>query len=137
MARDNLFFKRAAELHPIYRTPATALVAQAIWTCILCLSGTYNQLLDFVIFAALLFYMLTAVGIFLLRNKRPNAERPVKAIGYPWLPGLYVALTGLLCVNLLVQPEQQKFAGLGLIIVALGVPVYYAWRKYAGQQAMR
>lgn len=133
MARDNLFFKRAGVLHPTYRTPATALVAQAIWTCILCLSGTYNQLLDFVIFAALLFYMLTAVGIFLLRSKRPNAERPVKAIGYPWLPGLYVGLTALLCVNLLVQPEQQKFAGLGLIIVALGVPVYYAWRRMAGQ----
>jgi APA family basic amino acid/polyamine antiporter len=133
MARDNLFFKRAATLHPTYRTPSTALVAQAIWTCVLCLSGTYGQLLDFVIFAALLFYMLTAIGIFMLRARRPQAERPVKAIGYPWLPGLYVLLTGLLCVNLLVQPAQQRYAGLGLIIVALGVPVYYVWRKYAGQ----
>ncbi len=137
MARDNLFFKRAAELHPTYRTPSTALVAQAIWTCVLCLSGTYGQLLDFVIFAALLFYMLTAIGIFMLRAKRPQAERPVKAIGYPWLPALYVALTGLLCLNLLIQPEQQKYAGLGLIIVALGVPVYYAWRKFVAQAPPR
>ncbi len=137
MARDNLFFKRAAELHPTYRTPSTALVAQAIWTCVLCLSGTYGQLLDFVIFAALLFYMLTAIGIFMLRAKRPQAERPVKAIGYPWLPALSVALTGLLCLNLLIQPEQQKYAGLGLIIVALGVPVYYAWRKLVAQAPPR
>lgn len=137
MARDNLFFKRTGELHPKYSTPAFALIAQAIWTCILCLSGTYNQLLDFVIFAALLFYMLTAVGIFMLRAKRPNAERPVKAIGYPWLPAIYVGLTGLLCINLLLQPAQQKFAGAGLIIVALGVPVYYAWRRFAGQQVSR
>ncbi|MSR19883.1 MAG: amino acid permease [Gemmatimonadetes bacterium] len=130
MARDNLFFKRTGELHPTYRTPAFALVAQAIWTCVLCLSGTYSELLNYVIFAALLFYMLTAVGIFLLRARRPDAERPVKAVGYPWVPGLYVVLTGLLCVNLLVQPAQQRYAGLGLIIVALGVPVYYGWRRF-------
>jgi APA family basic amino acid/polyamine antiporter len=137
MARDNLFFKRTGELHPKYRTPAFALIAQAIWTCVLCLSGTYGELLNYVIFAALLFYMLTAIGIFFLRARRPDAERPVKAIGYPWLPGLYVALTGLLCVNLLVQPAQQRYAGLGLIIVALGVPVYYAWRRFAGQAPAR
>jgi APA family basic amino acid/polyamine antiporter len=133
MARDNLFFKRTAELHPRYRTPAFALIAQAIWTCVLCLSGTYGELLNYVIFAALLFYMLTTVGIFLLRVRRPQAERPVKAIGYPWLPALYVVLTGLLCLSLLIQPTQQKYAGLGLIIVALGVPVYYLWRRFAGQ----
>ena len=131
MARDNLFFKKAGDLHPTYRTPAVALIAQAIWTCVLCLSGTYGELLNYVIFAALLFYMITAVGIFLLRSRRPDAERPVKAVGYPWLPALYVGLTGLLCLNLLVQPAQQRYAGLGLIIVALGVPVYYAWRRFA------
>ena len=135
MARDNLFFKRTGELHPTYRTPAFALVAQAIWTCVLCLSGTYSELLNYVIFAALLFYMLTAVGIFLLRARRPDAERPVKAVGYPWVPGLYVVFTGLLCVNLLVQPAQQRYAGLGLIIVALGVPVYYGWRRFVAPAA--
>ena len=131
MARDNLFFKRTGELHPTYRTPTFALIAQAIWTSVLCLSGTYSELLNYVIFAALLFYMITTIGIFRLRSTRPDAERPVKAVGYPWIPGLYLVLTGLLCINLLVQPAQQRYAGLGLIIVALGVPVYYGWRKWA------
>ncbi len=131
MARDNLFFRRTGELHPEYRTPAFALVAQAVWTCVLCLSGTYSELLNYVIFAAVLFYMITGIGLFMLRVRRPDAERPVKAVGYPWLPALYVALTGLFCVNLLLQPDQRRYAGLGLIVVALGVPVYYGWRKWA------
>ncbi len=131
MAQDNLFFKSTGVLHPTYKTPAVALVVQAIWTCVLCLSGTYGELLNYVIFAALLFYALTAVGLFLLRRRRPGAERPVRAAGYPWLPALYVAATGLLCVNLLIQPAQQRYAGLGLIIVAAGVPIYYAWRRLA------
>jgi APA family basic amino acid/polyamine antiporter len=134
MAQDNLFFKSTGVLHPTYKTPAVALVVQAIWTSVLCLSGTYGELLNYVIFAALLFYMLTALGLFLLRRRRPTAERPVKAALYPWLPALYVVATGLLCVNLLVQPAQQRYAGLGLIIVALGVPVYYGWRRMVAQQ---
>src|SRR5437899_12293020 len=71
MAQDNLFFKSAATLHPTYKTPTLALIVQAIWTCVLCLSGTYGQLLNFVIFAAVVFYALTAFGLFRLRNKRP------------------------------------------------------------------
>ena len=131
MARDDLFFRRTGELHPTYRTPAFALVVQAIWTSVLCLSGTYTELLNYVIFAALLFFMLTTIGLFSLRVRRPYLERPVKAVGYPWIPGLYVLLTGMLCVNLLVQPAQQRYARLGLIVVALGVPVYFAWKRWA------
>src|SRR6266550_1215168 len=130
MAQDNLFFRSIGVLHPGHKTPAVALVVQAVWTALLCLSGTYSELLNYVIFAALLFYMLTAIGLFLLRAKRPDAERPVRAAGYPWLPALYVVGTGVLCVNLLFQ--QTRYAGLGLIIVALGVPVYFAWRRFAG-----
>src|SRR2546425_878430 len=130
MARDNLFFRSIGVLHPEHKTPAVALVVQAVWTALLCLSGTYSELLNYVIFAALLFYMLTAIGLFLLRAKRPNAERPVRAAGYPWLPALYVVGTGVLCVNLLFQ--QTRYAGLGLIIVALGVPVNFGWRRFAG-----
>ena len=130
MAQDNLFFRSIGVLHPAHKTPAVALVVQAVWTALLCLSGTYSELLNYVIFAALLFYMLTAIGLFLLRAKRPGAERPVRAAGYPWLPALYVLGTGVLCVNLLFQ--QTRYAGLGLIIVALGVPVYFAWRRFAG-----
>ena len=131
MAVDNLFFKSAAVLHPQYKTPAVALVAQAVWTCVLCLSGTYGQLLNFVIFAAVAFYMVTAIGLFALRLKRPDLPRPVRAPGYPWLPGLYVVLTGLIAIDLLVQPATRTYSFLGLALVVLGVPVYYGWRKWA------
>jgi basic amino acid/polyamine antiporter, APA family len=127
MARDNLFFAKAGELHPSYRTPALALVVQAIWTSLLALSGTYGNLLDYIIFAAVLFYMLTAVGLLILRRTRPDLPRPVRAPGYPWLPILYIAATGFICVNLLVQKPVYTWPG--LIIVALGVPVYFVWRR--------
>jgi APA family basic amino acid/polyamine antiporter len=127
MARDRLFFRRTGELHPVHKTPAFGLVAQAVWTSVLCLSGTYSDLLNYVIFAAVLFYMVTAIGLFALRVRRPQAERPVRAPGYPWLPGIYVVATGLIAVDLLVQSPQYTWPG--LIIVALGVPVYYLWRS--------
>ncbi|MDP3910337.1 MAG: amino acid permease [Gemmatimonadales bacterium] len=131
MAVDKLFFKSAAVLHPRYRTPAVALIVQAVWTCVLCLSGTYGQLLNFVIFAAVAFYMVTAIGLFRLRRLQPNLPRPVRAPGYPWLPALYIVLTGLIAVNLLVQDATQTYATLGLVLVLLGVPVYFAWRRLA------
>jgi len=131
MAQDNLFFKSAANLHPTFRTPALALIVQAIWTCVLCLSGTYGQLLNFVIFAAVVFYAVTAVGLFRLRQRRRDIPRPVKAPGYPVLPALYVVLTGLIAVDLLVQDATRTYAFLGLILVLLGVPVYFAWRRLA------
>jgi APA family basic amino acid/polyamine antiporter len=130
MARDRLFFlRRADELHPVYRTPAQALIAQAVWTCFLCLSGTYSQLLNYVIFAAVLFYMVTTVGLFVLRRRRPDAPRPVRALAYPWLPGLYVVATGLIAIDLLVAPATRNYSLLGLALVLLGVPVYYIWRR--------
>lgn len=133
MAVDNLFFKSAAVLHPQYKTPTVALVAQAVWTCVLCLSGTYGQLLNFVIFAAVAFYLVTAIGLFALRRKRPDIPRPVRAPGYPWLPAIYVVLSGLIAVNLLLQDATQTYSFLGLALVLLGVPVYYAWRKWAAK----
>jgi APA family basic amino acid/polyamine antiporter len=129
MAQDNLFFQSAGTLHPTYKTPRVALFAQAAWASVLCLSGTYSQLLDYVIFAALLFYMLTGASVGVLRVRRPDAERPVKAVGYPWLPALYVLLTGLLLVNLLVRRPEYTWPG--LVLVALGVPVYFGWRALA------
>jgi len=131
MARDNLFFKSAAVLHPTYKTPAVALIVQAIWTCVLCLSGTYGQLLNFVIFAAVVFYAVTAIGLFRLRQQRPDIPRPVRAPGYPLLPALYVVLTGLIAVDLLIQDATRTYAMLGLALVLLGVPVYYLWRRFA------
>jgi APA family basic amino acid/polyamine antiporter len=128
MARDDLFFKPAGVLHPTYKTPAVALVVQAVWTSLLCLSGTYTQLLNFVIFAALVFYGLTAVGLFALRIKRPTADRPVRAPGYPWLPALYVIATAVIAVDLLVQEATRTYSFLGLGLVLTGVPVYFGWR---------
>ncbi len=126
MARDGLFLQRAAHLHPRFQTPSFALWIQAVWTCVLCLSGTYSQLLDYVMFAAVLFYLLTAIGLFVLRFKRAAAPRPVKVPLYPLLPALYVLLTASICANLLIQ--RPKYTWPGLIIVLLGLPVYF-WRR--------
>src|SRR5690606_7181621 len=123
MAQDGLFFRPLGELHATRCTPVAALVLQGIWISVLCLSGTYSQLLDFVIFSSVLFYMMAAVGIFFLRRRKPDLPRPVRAPGYPWLPALYVLLTGAICVNLLFT--RTTYSSLGLLIVLLGVPVYF------------
>jgi basic amino acid/polyamine antiporter, APA family len=131
MARDRLFFRRAGQLHPQFHTPVFGLVAQALWTMVLCVSGTYSELLNYVIFAALLFYLLTAVALFRLRRLRPDVARPVKAVGYPVLPALYIVAIAFLLVVLLVDPKQRLYSELGLLIVLLGVPVYGLWRRTA------
>jgi APA family basic amino acid/polyamine antiporter len=127
MARDRLFFERAGTLHPTYRTPIFGLIAQAVWASVLCISGTYNQLLDYVIFAALVFYFLTTVALFRLRRIRPDLPRPVKAFGYPVLPALYLVSVGVLMVILLF--EKPLYTWPGLLIVATGIPVYLLWRR--------
>ena len=131
MARDGVFFRPAGRLHPEFRTPVFGLVAQALWTMVLCVSGTYSELLNYVVFAALLFYLLTAVALFRLRRLRPDVPRPVKAVGYPVLPALYIVAITFLLVVLLVDPKQRLYSGLGLLIVLLGVPVYGLWRRAA------
>jgi APA family basic amino acid/polyamine antiporter len=129
MARDRLFFTKAGALHPVYRTPVFALIAQAIWASVLCISGTYSELLNYVVFAALIFYLLTTVALFRLRRLRPDLPRPVKAFGYPLLPALYICALAFLLVVLLADPQQRKFSALGLLIVATGIPVYLVWRR--------
>ena len=131
MARDRLFFRRAGTLNG-NGVPAFALVAQAGWTTLLCLTGTYGQLLDYVIFAALLFYALTTIGLFILRARRPDAERPYRAAGYPVLPALYVLLSGGVAVLLLLADKTRTQAVSGLVLVLLGLPVYLAWRAAQG-----
>jgi basic amino acid/polyamine antiporter, APA family len=126
MARDGLFFRKAGELHPRFRTPSFGLLAQAAWAMVLCLSGSYGNLLDYVIFASLLFYVFTTLSLFRLRITRPDLPRPVKAFGYPVLPGLYLAATAALMVILLFKKPLYTWPG--LIIVALGVPVYLRWK---------
>ena len=128
MAKDALFFKRAGVLS--HRgVPAGALIVQAIWTTLLCLTGTYSQLLAYVIFAALVFYALTTVGLFVLRARRPDAERPYRAIGYPVLPALYVVLSSAISIGLLIADKTRAQSLIGLVLVLIGVPVYYAWQR--------
>ncbi len=136
MARDGLFFRKAGELNA-REVPAFGLLVQAIWTSILCLTGTYGQLLNYVIFAALLFYVFTTIGLFILRAKRPDAERPYRAIGYPVLPAVYIVLAASVAVILVLAPGTQLQAISGLVIVLLGLPVYYLWRGAAGDAASR
>ena len=125
MAKDGLFFKKVAQINPAYKTPVVSLVVQCIWTCLLCLSGTYGQLLDYIIFAVLVFYILTIGGLFVLRYKRPDAERPYRAVGYPILPGIYILMALFIDVVLLRYKPQYTWPG--LIIVLLGIPVYFIW----------
>ena len=125
MSKDKLFFKQAGVLNS-KDVPANSLIFQCIWASILCLSGTYGQLLDYIIFAALLFYMLTIGGIFILRRKQPETPRPYKAFGYPILPAIYIIIAASICIDLLIY--KPTFAYPGLFIVLLGIPVYF-WQK--------
>lgn len=124
MAADGLFFKRAAVLNA-KGVPASSLWIQCIWASALCLSGTYGALLDYVVIAALIFYSLTILGIFRLRRTQPLAERPIKAFGYPFLPALYIVAATFICVVLLIEKPGTTWPG--FLIIALGVPVYFAW----------
>ncbi len=129
MARDGLFFKRVGTLDPAHHTPVTSLAIQCVWAVLLTLSGQYGDLLDYVIFAVLLFYMLTIAGLFVLRRTRPDMERPYRAFGYPVVPAAYIVVAGVIEVLLLAYKPNYTFPG--LVIVLLGVPVYFMWRKKA------
>lgn len=128
MGKDGLFFRKAASLN-LKGAPAFALVLQAAWASALCLSGAYSDLLDYVVFAILLFYVLTIGGIFVLRKRRPDAPRPYKAFGYPILPALYILTASAICVNLLIF--KPAFAYPGLVIVLSGIPAYFLWKRFA------
>ena len=134
MAKDGLFFSGLARLNGA-GVPGRALWAQCLWASLLCLSGSYGQLLNYVMFAVILFYVVTIVGIFVLRRTRPDAPRPYRAWGYPVLPGLYVLLASTFCLILLIAPDTAEFSRRGLGLVALGLPVYYLFRNRLGSSA--
>jgi APA family basic amino acid/polyamine antiporter len=133
MSRDGLFFKSVGKLHPRYKTPVAGLLVQAVWTVVLCISGTYGQLLDYIIFAELVFYILTIVGLFVLRVKRPDAPRPYKAWGYPVLPAIYIVMAAWICIVLLRYKPQYTWPG--LVLVVLGIPVYFFWSRRIAKPA--
>jgi basic amino acid/polyamine antiporter, APA family len=125
MAKDGLFFAPAGYLNK-NSVPGKALIVQGIWASLLCLSGTYGDLLDYVIFAVLLFYILTVAGIFRLRKKRPDIERPYKAYGYPVIPALYILIAAAISFDLLILKPAYTWSG--LIIVLIGIPIFYFWK---------
>lgn len=126
MARDGLFFKSVGRLNTA-GAPAIALWVQGLWASLLCVSGRYSDLLDYVVFAVLLFYILTVAGIFILRRRKPEIPRPVKAVGYPLLPALYIIAAAFICIVLLIEKPNYTYPG--LFIVLAGVPMYYLWRR--------
>lgn len=134
MAKDRLFFRKTGELNRD-GVPAFGLWIQAVWSMLLCLTGTYSQLLDYVVFAALLFYILVIFAVFMLRKKHPEWERPYKAFGFPVFPVIYIAACLIIIIILLVYKPLFTWPGLGIVLS--GIPVYYWWKKklkVAGQK---
>lgn len=126
MAKDKLFFKQVNQLNK-NQVPSNALWIQCIWASLLCLSGRYGDLLDYVVFAVLIFYILTILGIFRLRITQPHLDRPYKAFGYPWLPAIYVGLASVMGVCLIIWKPNYTLPGLGIVL--LGIPVYFITQK--------
>jgi basic amino acid/polyamine antiporter, APA family len=127
MAQDGVFFKRMAEIHPKWRTPAFGLIGLGMWAAVLALSGRYDQLYTYVMFGMVLSYTLTVVGQFVLRWKRPDIPRAYRCTGYPWLPAIYVLLTGAWILNTIFTRPVEALAS--TIIVLLGVPGYLYWKR--------
>lgn len=127
MAKDGLFFRAVGVVDAKRHVPVTSLWVQCLWACALTLTGRYSDLLDYVIFAVLLFYILTIIGLFVLRRTRPEMNRPYRAIGYPVLPALYILAAGAIEILLLLYKPSYTWPG--LILVVLGVPVYWVWRQ--------
>lgn len=131
MAKDGLFFKKVGEINK-KGVPGFAIVIQGVWSVLLCLSGTYGNLLDYVIFAVLIFFMLTILAIFILRVKRPDIPRPYKAFGYPVVPAIYIIVTLFIMVILLIYKPNYTFPGLAIVL--LGIPVFFLWKRFSKSQ---
>jgi basic amino acid/polyamine antiporter, APA family len=126
MARDQLFFRRLAEVHPRFGTPAAAIIVSTAWSMVLAASGTFEQLLTYVVFVGWIFYALGAACVFALRRSQPEAVRPFRVPGYPWTPALFIVAAAALVANTIVT--QPLRAALGIGVALLGIPVYYIWK---------
>lgn len=127
MAKEGMFFKGASTIHPTYNTPSNAIWYQAIWSGVLVLSGSFDQLTDMLIFASFIFYGATTLGVFILRYRMPDVPRPYKAWGYPVVPALFILFCAVLIIVTLIARPREAFVGLGLM--AAGIPFYYYWNK--------
>jgi APA family basic amino acid/polyamine antiporter len=129
MARDGVFFRKLAEVHPRFGTPVFAVLASSAWAMLLTF-GTFEQLLTYVVFASWLFAALAAASVFVLRRRRPDAPRPFRVPGYPLTPALFIAAAVTIVVNTFVARPLQAVAGIGIVL--LGTPVYLFWKRAAG-----
>ena len=127
MARDGLFFRTLGEVHPRYGTPAVSIAAGTLWAMVLAVSGTFEQLLTYVVFVGWIFYALGAACVFVLRRTRPDADRPFRVPGYPWTPMLFIVAAAALVGNTIATQPVRAAVGIGVVL--LGLPVYFIWRK--------
>jgi basic amino acid/polyamine antiporter, APA family len=127
MAADGFFFKWIAGVHPRHFTPGPALLLQAVWSSVLVLSGTFDQLFNYVIFASWLLYGLTGASVIVLRYKRPDLARPYRAIGYPWIPGIFVLVSAAFVISTLISSPGESIRG--LVLIFLGLPPYFYWKS--------
>jgi APA family basic amino acid/polyamine antiporter len=133
MAKDELFFRKAAEIHPRYRTPGFSIFIQALWTSVLVISGTVEQLITFSMFIGIAFWALTASAVFILRKKYPDLPRPYKIWGYPCVPAIFVIASIGILLNTLVQRPVESL--IGIVFTVLGIPVYYLWCRKSRKKA--
>jgi basic amino acid/polyamine antiporter, APA family len=127
MARDGLFFKTFASVHPTFKTPGNSMLLLCLWSSVVVLSGWFDDLYNFVIFGSWILYLMTAVSVFVLRKKQPSLNRPYRVIGYPFVPVFFIAVAALLLVNTLQTRPRESF--MGLVLMALGIPFYYFWKS--------
>jgi basic amino acid/polyamine antiporter, APA family len=127
MAKDKLFFSEFGKVHPKYKTPGRSLLIQGVWASILTLTGTYDQLFTYVIFAGWIFFVLGAVAVFIMRKKIPNANRAFRVPGYPWVPIMFILVASWFVVNTFIQQTDDSFVGLLLLLV--GIPFYLYWKQ--------
>ena len=127
MARDNRFFKQAGRIHPKFQSPANALIIQCIWACLLTFTGTFNQLITYIIFASWIFYGMSAGAVIILRKKKPDMYRPYKTPFYPWIPIIFILFAILLTFNTIMEAPRDAAIGTGIILA--GLPLYYYWKK--------
>jgi len=127
MARDKLFFNQAAQIHSRFKSPANALIIQWVWACILTFTGTFNQLITYIIFASWIFYGMSAGAVIILRKKKPDMDRPYKTPAYPWIPIIFIFFAIFLTINTIMEAPRDAAIGSGIIIA--GLPLYYYWKK--------
>ena len=127
MARDKLFFNYAGQIHSRYKSPANALIIQCVWSCILTFTGTFNQLITYIIFASWIFYGMSAGAVIILRKKKPDMDRPYRTPAYPWIPIIFIFFAIFLTINTIMEAPRDAAIGFGIILA--GLPLYYYWKK--------